>query len=272
MAARRERITELRYHTRVRFLSGDRKAAVMARFMACDPKLRTVAALAALLVIIRSVIWVFFEQSDFDSDQAIIGLMAKHLEEGRAFPLFFYGQHYMLGVEAWLAAPVFRLAGVSVAALKFPLLCINIAIAALLLRMLVKGAGLTPLQAFLISLFFIIPPPLAAAHLVQAQGSNIEPLLYVLILWLLRDRPIAFGLFAGFAFLHREFSAYAVVAVLLIDVLAGRAFSRIRLREYVMAWGMFAFAVLIVSILKTRADLLGPATAGPMELGAADAV
>jgi len=47
--------------------------------MGCDPKLRTVAALAALLVIIRSIIWVFFEQSDFDSDQAIIGLMAKHL-------------------------------------------------------------------------------------------------------------------------------------------------------------------------------------------------
>ena len=35
------------------------------------------------------------EQSFFDSDQAIVGLMAKHLSELRAFPVFFYGQTYM---------------------------------------------------------------------------------------------------------------------------------------------------------------------------------
>src|SRR5687768_12086292 len=84
------------------------------------------AAIVAFIVLARSAVFVFWEQSYYDSDQAIVGLMAKHLIEGRAFPVFYYGQNYMLGVEAYLAAPVFLIAGVSVTALKFPLLLINL--------------------------------------------------------------------------------------------------------------------------------------------------
>src|SRR4029453_19076776 len=78
----------------------------------------TAAAIVLLVVLIRSLVFVFWEQSYYDSDQAIVGLMVKHLIEGRAFPVFFYGQTYMLGVEAYLAAPVFLIAGISVATLK----------------------------------------------------------------------------------------------------------------------------------------------------------
>lgn len=230
-----------------------------------------VGAAAAALIVLRAAVWIVFEQAHFDSDQAVIGLMAKHLAEGRAFPLFFYGQHYMLAVEAWMAAPVFSMFGASVAALKMPLLFVNFAACAVLLWILVRKIGLTPVEAFLASIFFILPPPLVSARLVEAQGSNIEPFLYVLVLWLLRDRPIAFGLFAGFAFLHREFSAYAVAAILGLDVLTGRAFNRERLRGYAMAWGMFALVAVIVGILKTRADLLGPGTAGTLNVGGFDA-
>ena len=61
--------------------------------------------LAVLLVLVRSVVFLVWGHIDFDSDQAIVGLMAKHLSEFRAFPLFFYGQNYMLGVQAWITAP-----------------------------------------------------------------------------------------------------------------------------------------------------------------------
>jgi len=64
-----------------------------------------VLAVVLVFVVARSAVFVFVPGSHFDSDQAVTGLMAKHLSEGRAFPLFFYGQTYMLGVEAWLAAP-----------------------------------------------------------------------------------------------------------------------------------------------------------------------
>ena len=68
-------------------------------------------AILIAAVLFRACIFVFWEHSNFDSDQAVMGLMAKHIVEGRAFPVFFYGQYYILGVEAWLAAPLFLLAG-----------------------------------------------------------------------------------------------------------------------------------------------------------------
>ena len=52
--------------------------------------------------------------------------MAKHLIEGRAFPLFFYGQNYMLAVEAWAAAPFFLISGATVTSLRLSILAWNI--------------------------------------------------------------------------------------------------------------------------------------------------
>src|SRR5215203_3913047 len=103
-----------------------------------------IIALLVLFVIARSVVFIFWEEAQFDADQAVMGLMAKHISQGRAFPVFFYGSNHILAVEAWLAAPVFLLAGVSVATLKLPLLVVNIAIALLLLRLLERESGLRP--------------------------------------------------------------------------------------------------------------------------------
>src|SRR5215210_6144808 len=76
-----------------------------------------VVAVVIALVLLRALVYLLFEQIAFDSDQAINGLMAKHLSQGRAFPLFFYGQTYMLAVEAWVAVPFFWIAGPTVLAL-----------------------------------------------------------------------------------------------------------------------------------------------------------
>src|SRR5688500_9107211 len=103
-----------------------------------------VAGVAVGLILLRSIVFVFWEQSHFDADQAVTGLMANHLSAGRAVPVFWYGQNYMLAVEAWLAAPLFALAGASVTALKVPLLLINGAIALLLLRVFEREVGLRP--------------------------------------------------------------------------------------------------------------------------------
>lgn len=52
------------------------------------------------------------------ADEGIVGLMGKHILEGREFPIFFYGQHYLGALEAYLAAFSFALFGVSTAALR----------------------------------------------------------------------------------------------------------------------------------------------------------
>jgi hypothetical protein len=175
--------------------------------------------LAVLLITLaRSVVFVFWEQSHFDANQAVIGLMAKHLAEFRALPVFMYGQNYQLAVESWLAAPLFLVAGPSVAALKLPLLAVNFAVAVLLVRLLIDETRLAPIASGFAALFFVLPPPSTAAKLLEPSGGTLEPLLYVLLLWLTRQRPVGFGLILGFGFLHREFTIYAFVALLILGV------------------------------------------------------
>lgn len=223
--------------------------------------LRPVFGIALLLVCLRCAVFVLYEQAYFDSDQAITGLMAKHLAEGRAFPLFFYGQRYMLAIEAWLAAPVFLVAGASVAALRAPLVAINAAIAVLLLRILVRDAGLRPIHALAVSAFFIVAPPVPASRLVEAQGGNVEPLLYALLLWLTRDRAIWFGLVAGIGVLNREFTAYAVGALLVVEAMEGTLLTRPNVTRKLQAAGAFIAVWACVLFVKRYADLLGPGTA-----------
>src|SRR5947199_521723 len=59
-------------------------------------------------------------QTHVHSDEAIIGLMGKHILEGRYFPFYMYGQAYNAGAawEAYLAAIAFAVFGVSGISLK----------------------------------------------------------------------------------------------------------------------------------------------------------
>jgi hypothetical protein len=117
-------------------------------------ELISVSVLAALLVFLRGTPVSFWQGLYFDSDQAVIGLMAKHISEFRAFPLFFYGQNYMLAVQAWIIAPFFWLAGPSVAMMRLPLILLNALAAVVLLRGLSSELRLRPAVAFVASLPF----------------------------------------------------------------------------------------------------------------------
>ena len=215
-----------------------------------EPRLgRGVWIAVVALVLFRSLVWVFWEQSYFNSDQAVIGLMGKHLSQLRALPLLFYGQHYMLAVEAWIAAPVFLVFGMSVATLKLPLVAMNVAIGILLVRILVRDVRLSRSHAFVASLFFLLAPPVAASRLVEAQGGNVEPLLYTMLLWLTRAHPVAFGLIAGVGTMHREFTIYAVVAVFLLEAWHRTLFSWANLRAKAIVLGEMAAIVRLVRFL-----------------------
>src|SRR5689334_13932812 len=163
---------------------------------------RIVLPATILLLLFRSAVFIFWPQSYFDSDQAIHGLMAKHIAERRAFPVFMYGQPYMLAVEAWLAAPVFAVVGVSVAALKFPIFLMNVAVALLLVRIFSREVGLSPWLALAATIFFVLPAPGTAAQFVEAAGGNIEPFVYVVLIWLTRNRPNWCGVILGIGFLN----------------------------------------------------------------------
>ena len=190
-----------------------------------------VMAIVALVIVARSAIFIFWEQSHFDSDQAVIGLMGKHISEGRAFPLFLYGQNYVFAVEAWMAAAVFLVTGASVAALKLPLLAVNLAVALLLLRILEREARLRPAIAAVATLCFVLPPPATAAMLLEANGVNVEPFLYVLLLWTTRRRPALLGVIFAIGFLQREFTAFALLALAIVAAATGDLFRRATVRR-----------------------------------------
>ena len=218
----------------------------------------TVLTVATLLIIIRSAVFVFWPQSYFDSDQAIHGLMAKHIAELRAFPVFMYGQSYLLAVEAWLAAPFFVVAGASVATLKLPLLIINIIVAALLIRIFAREAGLRPALGLLATIFFILPAPGTAAQLVEASGENIEPFLYVVLIWLTRNRPNWCGVILGIGFLNREFTIYGLAALLTIEVAHGVLFTREGIVRRLRMFRTTAEVWLLVTWLKQYSSAAGP--------------
>ncbi len=231
------------------------------------PALRAALAVSWLLVIARSLVFVVYEHAHFDSDQAIVGLMAKHLSEGRAFPLFFYGQSYMLGVEAWWAVPFFWVAGATVAALRASIVATNLAVVTLLIVGLHR-CGLRPFHALVPALFLVFPAPDTAAFLVEAQGGNIEPFLWILMLWFVRERPFWLGSLLAIGFLNREFVLYAVPVLLAGQAWSGTLFTRSRVRAWLFALVAFLAVWQGIRALEPLSDVMGPGTRGAAAMAA----
>ncbi len=66
-----------------------------------------------ILGIIWKAVWLMNGAFPFNADEAITGLMARHIVQGER-PIFFYGQAYMGSLDAFLVAGLFALLGESV--------------------------------------------------------------------------------------------------------------------------------------------------------------
>jgi hypothetical protein len=144
--------------------------------------------------------------------------------------------------------------------LKLPLLAINMAIAVLLLRTIERETGLRPLLAVLPALFFALPPPGTAARLVEANGGNVEPALYIILLWLTRKRPGWGGLILGVGFLQREFTIYGFVALLVVEAFDGSLFTKDGVRRRLVMLRTAAEVWLVVQWGKQFSSAAGPGT------------
>src|SRR6266700_5841509 len=109
-------------------------------------------------------------QTHVHSDEAIIGLMGKHIMEGRYFPFYMYGQPYNAGAawEAYLAAIAFALFGVSVVSLKSCIVALSLLGLFLFYRMcLALYDGRT---AVLATIVFAAAPSLLRLHF-EVRGA-----------------------------------------------------------------------------------------------------
>ena len=211
-----------------------------------------VAALAVTLVLLRSVVPTVYEGFYFDSDQAIVGLMAKHLSAFERFPLFYYRLNYILGVEAWIIAPFFWMARPSVTVMRVPLVALNALVAVWIITALGRRLGLRPLVAFVAALPFIMPAPVVASQLLETAGACVEPFVYILLLWRLRNRPLAFGAVLAVGFLHREFTVFAVPAILILEAARGEGWDRDNLRRAALVAAAFGLVWLVVDAIRLR--------------------
>jgi hypothetical protein len=211
--------------------------------------------LAVLLVLVRAATFALVEGIVFNSDEALYGLMAKHLSEFRAFPLFSYGENYQLAVESWLTAPFFWLFGPSVLVMKLVLVLLNLTVTVTLMQLVARELKLRPALAFLAVLPFIMPTPVVAGSLMENSGSATDPLLYVAFLWALRRRPFAFGALLMFGFLHREFTIYAVPALVLVKGLDRGMWTRATAKW--AAWAASGSALVWLFIDLVRRSLEG---------------
>ena len=177
------------------------------------------AALAVLALSVCIRAWVFVAHGvHFDSDQAVIGIMGNDLAEARELPWYTYGRRYMLAIGAWLCAPLFALFGMSVPLLKLPLALLNLGLVALLWLGLRRSEQTTPGETFISILPVALPGVVTSSRLVELGGGNVEPLVFLVGLFLLRTRAVWLGVCLGFAYLNREFTLIGFIALVLMDV------------------------------------------------------
>jgi hypothetical protein len=224
---------------------------------------------AILLILLRGLVPTVYEGFYFDSDQAIVGLMARHISTQHDFPVYYYSLNYLLAVQAWIIAPFFWLFRSSVTAMRVPLLLLNAVAGVWLIAAIGRRSRLRPSLAFVAALPFIVPTPAASNQLLEGAGASVEPILYVLLLWSLRGRPFAFGIVLAIGVLHREFTAVAVPALVLATALS-RGWRPVAARSVLRtaAWAAagVALALLVVDDLKLHAGV-GSITAQAISLG-----
>jgi hypothetical protein len=208
------------------------------------------ATAAVALVLLRSVVATVYEGFYFDSDQAIVGLMAKRASAFREFPLFYSGLNYILAVEAWIITPFFWVARPTVTVVRLPLVALNVLVAVWLVVAIGRRLSLRPAMALVAALPLIMPTPATSNQLLEAAGACVEPFVYVLLLWQIRRRPLAFGVLLAIAYLHREFVIFAVPALILVEGSDRSNWSRAAVTHAATAALGFGLVYLIVDDLK----------------------
>jgi Dolichyl-phosphate-mannose-protein mannosyltransferase len=168
--------------------------------------LYAVVALAAVVgLAMRVAVW----RSDLgvlDGDEAVWGLMAKHVLDGQ-FAAFYWGQAYGGTIEVFLTAPVVAVAGLSTVAIRVVPLALTAVAAVLVWRI---GLRLFDPQRALIAaaLFWVWMPFLVwksiRAHGFYGSGLVLSALVLLLVLRL-EERPgrwdaLALGLVLGLSF------------------------------------------------------------------------
>jgi 4-amino-4-deoxy-L-arabinose transferase-like glycosyltransferase len=116
------------------------------------------------------------------ADEGIVGLMAKHIGEGREAPVFFYGQHYLGALEAYLAALSFGLFGIGKTTLRLVPAAFSLSLAVLVYRFTYKFYSVA--AARWATALVAVGPLYFLQWNLKARGGFIEHLVLVFVIML----------------------------------------------------------------------------------------
>ncbi len=139
--------------------------------------------LAGLLLVCTLYLAILFtSQSRVDGDEAVVGIMARHIIRDGARPIFFYGQPFGGGgaLEAYLAVIPFTLFGQNAISLKLVALASFLAL--LVLTYLYCRAYLDGRAALFAGLLLAVATPLIEWHFKMRAGYAFLLLFFILIL------------------------------------------------------------------------------------------
>lgn len=161
----------------------------------------------SLVVGLALRIWVLHSRmGGLDSDEAIVGIMARHLLHNHEFHTFYLGQNYGGSQEPMMAAALFALFGSSVVALKSVPIALTMVAVWLVWRVGLRTVGRVP--AALAAAVFWVAPSAYVWHTTKERGfyefTIVAGLFCVLMVLRLVERPSrrdagALGLAAGLA-------------------------------------------------------------------------
>ncbi|MGH2620062.1 MAG: hypothetical protein ACRDHG_05760 [Anaerolineales bacterium] len=172
----------------------------------------------------------------FHADEAVVGLMARHILQGR-WPAFFYGQAYMGSLDASLVALAFKLIGESVGAIR----AVQILLyggTILTTVWLAKRVSSNPALPILAGTLMAVPTVNVTLYTTVSLGGYGEALLIGNLLLLLAleasrapQRTVVFAVWAGLAGLG--FWAFGLTLVYSVPsgILIIRTLSRLRRSE-----------------------------------------
>lgn len=148
-------------------------------------------ALVILLIFhfLYRIILLSIKAFPFNSDEAIVGLMAKHILEGENF-LYFYGQSYMGSLDAYLVALGFLVFGQSVLVIRIVQIFLY-GLTILFIFLFVNNAFKNLTLAFLSTLFLVFPPVNVVLYTTVSLGGYGEALLLGAMSFYLAEKIIS---------------------------------------------------------------------------------
>src|SRR3954451_9991864 len=111
---------------------------------------------------------------EIDGDEAVVGLMARHIAFGAERPVFYWGQPYLGSLEAFTAAPLFKLFDSSTALLKLVPTLYSLGFLAVCAVMTRRLFG--PAAGLATAAYLAVPPAMWAVWSTKARGGYAEVL------------------------------------------------------------------------------------------------